>query len=51
MAGIRRVAAISSSFVDLSVEAVALSDVQAVVIDEISYQRGHAYLNLVADAI
>lgn len=45
-----RVHAICSRYVDLAVEALDLSEVKALAIDETSYQRGHHYLTLAADA-
>lgn len=45
-----RVHAICSRYVDLAVDAVDLSAVKALAIDETSYRRGHHYLTLAADA-
>ena len=45
-----RVHAICSRYVDLAVDAVDLSSVTALAIDETSYRRGHHYLTLAADA-
>lgn len=45
-----RVYAICAKYVELAVEAVDLSDIHSVAIDETSCQRGHDYLTLVADA-
>lgn len=45
-----RVHAICSRYVDLAVEAVDLSSVKALAIDEASFRRGHHYLTLAADA-
>jgi transposase len=45
-----RVHAICSRYVDLAVDAVDLSAVNALAIDETSYRRGHHYLTLAADA-
>lgn len=45
-----RVHAICSRYVDLAVDAVDLSSVKALAIDETSYRRGHHYLTLAADA-
>jgi transposase len=45
-----RVHAICSRYVDLAAEALDLSAVKALAIDETSCQRGHQYLTLAADA-
>lgn len=45
-----RVHSICSRYVDLAVDAVDLSSVKALAVDETSYRRGHHYLTLAADA-
>lgn len=45
-----RVTALCRRYVDLAIAATDLSQTSSVVIDETSYQRGHKYLTIVADA-
>jgi transposase len=45
-----RVNAVCRRYVDLAIAASDLSETTSVVIDETSYQKGHRYLTLVADA-
>jgi transposase len=45
-----RVNAVCRHYVDLAIAASDLSETTSVVIDETSYQKGHRYLTLVADA-
>jgi transposase len=45
-----RVNAVCKRYVDLAIAATDLSETTSVVIDETSYQKGHRYLTLVADA-